>query len=131
MTKPAVKHLWTDERLDQLLGNLLRAGVVTAAAIVVAGAAVYLVRHGLQISAYHVFRGEPSDLRSVGGIVADVFSERGRGLIQLGLLVLIATPIARVVLSVAVFAVQRDGRYVVFTLIVLLVLVYSLLGGQL
>lgn len=130
MTKPAVKHLWTDEQLDQLLGNLLRAGVVTAAAIVVAGAAVYLVRHGLQIPAYHVFRGEPSDLRSVRGILADVFSERGRGLIQLGLLVLIATPIARVVLSVAVFAVRRDGRYVVFTLIVLLVLVYSLLGGQ-
>jgi len=118
---------WDDARLDNLLGNLLRLGVLFAAAVVIAGGLVFLVRHGSGLPPYHVFRGEPSDLRSVGGIVGDVFDVRGRGLIQFGLLLLIATPIARVVASVAIFAAERDRRYVVFTLIVLAVLIYSLL----
>jgi uncharacterized membrane protein len=61
----------------------------------------------------------------------DVLSFRGRGIIQLGLLLLIATPIARVALSVVAFAIQRDRLYVVATLIVLAVLMYSLTGGHL
>ncbi len=122
-----MQEKWTDSRLESLLGNLLRLGVLVAAAVVVAGAAVFLVRHGTEPPPYHVFRGEPSDLRSVGGIVGDVFDVRGRGLIQFGLLLLIATPVARVVLSAAIFAAERDARYVVFTLIVLAVLIYSLL----
>jgi uncharacterized membrane protein len=56
---------------------------------------------------------------------------RGRGLIQLGLLFLIATPIARVALSIVGFALERDRMYVGFTVIVLLVLLYSLLGSGL
>ncbi len=54
---------------------------------------------------------------------------RGQGLIQLGLLLLIATPIARVALSVVGFAIERDRMYVAFTLIVLAILLYSLLGS--
>jgi uncharacterized membrane protein len=61
----------------------------------------------------------------------DVLSFRGRGIIQLGLLLLIATPIARVALSVVAFAIQRDRLYVVATLVVLAVLMYSLTGGHL
>ena len=58
------------------------------------------------------------------------FQPHGRGLIQLGLLLLIATPIARVVFSVAGFARQRDWLYVAITLIVLTLLGYSLLAGS-
>ncbi len=118
---------WDDTRLENLLGNVLRIGVLAAASVVLAGGLVFLVRHGSEPPPYHVFRGEPSDLRSVGGIVGDVFDVRGRGLIQFGLLLLIATPITRVVLSAIAFAAERDRRYVVFTLIVLAVLIYSLL----
>ncbi len=50
-------------------------------------------------------------------------------MIQLGLLLLIATPIARVAFSVVGFAIERDRMYVVFTLIVLAILLYSLLGS--
>ncbi len=118
---------WDDARLERLLGNVLRIGVLAAAAVVLTGGAVFLARHGGEPPDYHVFHGEPSDLRSVGGIVGDVFDVRGRGLIQFGLLLLIATPVARVVLSAVIFAAERDRRYVVFTLIVLAVLIYSLL----
>jgi uncharacterized membrane protein len=122
---------WTDERLEGLLGNVLRWGVITAATVVAIGAAVFLVRHGSERPLYEVFRGEPSDLKTVPGIVADAWDGRGRGLIQLGLLLLIATPVTRVVLSVGIFALQRDRRYVLITLIVLTVLLYSVFGPYL
>ena len=61
----------------------------------------------------------------------EVLAFRGRGLIQFGLLLLIATPVARVAFSVAAFAIQRDRLYVVVTLIVLAILTYSLAGGHL
>jgi uncharacterized membrane protein len=48
---------------------------------------------------------------------------------QLGLLLLIATPIARVMFSAVAFAMERDRMYVGFTLIVLAVLLYSLFGS--
>ena len=120
---------WSDERFESVIGTLLRAGVLTAAAVVLAGGIIFLARHGGETPAYHVFRGEPTDLRSVAGILRDASTVSGRGLIQFGLLLLIATPVARVVLSVAIFALERDVRYVGITLLVLSVLLYSLVVG--
>lgn len=121
---------WTDERLDQILGNVLRFGVLLAAAVVLMGAVVYLIRHGTEeMPSYREFRGEPEKYGHLSTIVADAAAVHGRGIIQLGLLILIATPIARVVFSVFAFAAQRDSTYVVVTLVVLAVLVYSLLSG--
>jgi uncharacterized membrane protein len=122
---------WTDQYVEELIGNLLRVGVTLAAAVVLFGGSIYLVRHGLAAPHYSVFVGEPADLRTVSGIVRDALALRGRGLIQLGLLLLIATPVARVAFSVAAFAMQRDRLYVVVALIVLAVLMYSLTGGHL
>jgi len=122
---------WTNQYVEELIGNLLRVGVTLAAAVVLFGGSVYLARHGRAAPQYRVFMGEPADLRSVSGIVRDALALRERGLIQLGLLLLIATPVARVAFSVAAFAMQRDRLYVVVALIVLAVLMYSLMGGRL
>jgi uncharacterized membrane protein len=80
---------------------------------------------------YRVFRGEPSELRSARGIVAAAVAGGGRATIQLGLLLLIATPVARVIFSVAGFALERDRPYVLMTLLVLAILLFSLAGGHL
>lgn len=128
---PESGRAWTDRRMEIILGRLLRSGVIIAAVIVLIGGAIYLVRYGAAASDYRVFRGEPTDLRTVGGIVTDALSLRSRGLIQLGLLLLVATPVARVAFSVFAFARQRDRTYVIVTLIVLFLLLYSLSGGQL
>jgi len=125
---PEVKA-WDDHRIEVILGNLLRTGVLLSAAVVLAGACVYLVRHAHEPANYRVFRGEPSDYRTIRGVIQSVARGRGRGLIQLGLLLLIATPIARVAFSIVGFAIERDRLYVVFTLIVLAILLYSLLGS--
>ena len=117
---------WTDRAFDTLLGHVLRAGVILAATVVVGGGVVYLMRHGYELPEYRVFRGEPGDLRTVGGILSDARSLSGRGLIQLGLLLLIATPVARVVFSVVGFLRQRNWMYVTITLLVLTLLGYTL-----
>jgi len=109
----------------------LRAGVLSSALIVLCGAVIYLARHGFSPADYRVFRGEPTGLKSVRGIVRDAFSLHSRGIIQLGLLCLMATPVARVAFSVWGFAEEHDRMYVSFTVVVLLILLYSLLGSGL
>jgi uncharacterized membrane protein len=117
-----------ERRLDIVIGNLLRTGVVISAAVVFFGASVYLTRHAFEFPSYKAFRGEPADLRTIPGVIHDVIAFRGRGIIQLGLLLLIATPIARVAFSAYAFARLQDGRYVVITLIVFSMLLFSVFG---
>jgi uncharacterized membrane protein len=117
----------TDQRIDELMGLLLRSGVILAACIVFVGGVIYLTRHPRPTD-YRVFQGEQGNLHAISGIFSEAMAFHGRGLIQLGLLVLIATPIARVTFSVFAFLYQRDWKYLVFTLIVLGLLLYSLLG---
>ena len=128
---PSTKLAWTDEQAEQIIGNLLRIGVLLAAAVVSFGGLVYLHRHGTAFPQYQSFRGEPAYLRTISGIVTGALSFRARALIQLGLLLLIATPVARVAFSVFAFARQHDRTYVVVTLIVLSILIFSLAGGRL
>jgi len=128
---PSPQHTWTEEQVEAIVGTLLRVGVMLAAAVVCVGGAFYLMRHGSSLPHYRVFHGEPADLRGISGIVTDVLALRSRGIIQLGLLLLVATPVARVAFSVFAFAQQRDRTYVIITLVVLAVLLYSLVGGYL
>jgi uncharacterized membrane protein len=125
----AAEHLKADQKMDAIMGILLRSGVISAAVIVLIGGILFLMRHKTPVTDYHIFSGEPSDLRTISGIFADVKAFRARGLIQLGLLVLIATPVARVIFSLFAFMYQKDWKYVVFTAIVLGLLLYSLLGS--
>jgi uncharacterized membrane protein len=124
---PAERN-WTDQRIENILANLLRAGVLLSALVVLIGGVIYLVRHGHAPVDYRVFQGEPARLRTIRGTARDAFELRGQGIIQLGLLLLIATPVARVAFSIFGFAEERDGLYVVFTVIVFSVLLYSLFG---
>ena len=122
--------LISDERMDAIMASVLRGGVVLAAAVVLVGGAFYLARYGVELPHYRTFRGEPEHLRSIGGIVREAFSGSGRGIIQLGLLLLIATPIARVTFALVAFALQRDRLYVVVSAIVLGALMFGVFGGQ-
>lgn len=120
---------WTDAKVGGMIASLLRGGVILAALVVLIGGSVFLSRHGTDPANYQVFSGEPTDLRHWRGIVHAALAARGRGIIQLGLLLLIATPVARVAFGAFAFAVERDWLYVGITLFVLAVLMYSLLGS--
>ena len=119
---------FSDEKLELMMGNLLRIGVFIAALVVFAGGCIYLVRQGHTLADYRNFHGEPASLRTVQGIVKEAVALHSAGIIQLGLLLLIATPVMRVVFAVVGFALERDRLYTVVSLIVLGVLMYSFLG---
>jgi uncharacterized membrane protein len=122
-------HHLDDRGIEVMIGNLLRAGVLIAAVVVVFGAVIYLSRYSLQPANFSVFRGEAAALRTFPAIVRGAVHLHGKSIIQFGLLLLIATPIARVMFSVLGFAIERDYLYVALTLIVLAVLLYSLIGS--
>ena len=120
---------WTDDEVDQFLGNLLRAGVIIASIVVMMGGVLYLAQHGLEIADRRVFQSEPAPLRSIGGIIRGVIGGQATAIVQLGLVLLIATPVARVAMSLVAFLLQRDRVYVFVTAIVLALLIFSLTGG--
>lgn len=123
---------WNEQHFEQIVGNLLRGGVILATALVLVGGVLYLIRHGAEAPNYQLFRGEPAEFRSPPGVALSVLSGRRRGLIQLGLLLLIATPVVRVVVSLFAFMRQQDFTYtyVFVTLLVLAGSIYSLIGGH-
>jgi uncharacterized membrane protein len=118
-----------DDRVEALIAHLLRAGVLIAALVVIGGAVPYLAQHPRAHVDYRTFHSQPHNLKSVHGIIPTALSGDPRGIIQLGLLLLIATPIARVMFSAVVFGIDGDRMYVGFTLLVLAVLLYSLFGS--
>jgi len=117
-----------DPRMQSIVGNLLRIGVLVAAAVVLTGGILYLAQHGGGVPDYHVFRGQPAYLRSLPGIFRSALALDARGVVQLGLVLLIATPIARVAFSAVLFGFERDRTYVLVTLLVLSLLLKSLTG---
>jgi uncharacterized membrane protein len=129
MAQPAASDArHTDSSVQRTLGSLLRIGVILAAGFVLAGGAFYLLRHAGDHPDYSRFSGEPEDLTSVTGVARAALALRPRGLIQFGLLLLIATPVLRVAVSLVSFARERDRVYVRLTALVLLILLLSLLG---
>src|SRR5262249_19244424 len=94
----------TDTRLEITIGNLLRAGVLLAAVLVFSGGVWYLSDNGRAELSYAHFAES-------GGIRALLTLPGPQQMILAGLLVLIATPVARVVFSMVAFAQERDWEY--------------------
>ncbi|GAC1516370.1 MAG: DUF1634 domain-containing protein [Terriglobales bacterium] len=116
-----------DSRIDRQIGNLLRIGMMVSGAVILIGGVLFLKVHGDTTPDFHVFRGEPQNLKSPVAILSGALHGQDLAIIQFGLLLLIATPVARVIFSVAGFIKAKDYLYVTIAGIVLLVLFYSLI----
>jgi uncharacterized membrane protein len=123
---PPAGSRWDDDAIERLLARLLQAGVLVSTLLVLTGGIIFLLHHGTSTPQYSHFAGEPAELSSVRGIVHSASHGDGRGMIQLGLLVLIATPVLRVAGSLLAFVALKDRTYVVLTSVVLLLLASSL-----
>src|SRR5689334_4008520 len=93
------RPLITEERLESAIANLLRAGVLVSAALVGVSGLLYLIRHHAETTSYASFHMERSNLRTLKGIVGSAMRLETDAMIQLGLVVLIATPVTRVALA--------------------------------
>jgi len=119
-----------DERIERIIGRLLQIGVLAAAAVVLIGGSMLLAQYGRNPASFGRFGGEDPVLKSIGAILREVGTGDSRAIVQLGLVLLIATPVARVALTLGAFALQRDRLYVVVTSIVLALLLYGLFWGR-
>jgi uncharacterized membrane protein len=122
-------HKLNDKDIESLIGNLLRWGVLLSMAVVIFGGIVYLCRHGHETSDYATFKGQPDFTRRVAAILQGVLDFKGRSIIQLGIILLIATPITRVALSAISFIAEKDYLYFGIAVLVLAIITFSMLGG--
>lgn len=120
--------LWTDQGVEVIIGDLLRTGVLLSGIIIFAGGSLYLIHDGQTPVHYGQFDPNRAELRSVVPVIKGAFGLDPRAIIQMGLLLLIATPVARVLFSIVAFAMERDWTYVWITVIVLGILTFSLFG---
>ena len=120
----------TDQKLEVAIGRMLQAGVLLAALVVLIGGVLYLHDSSAPRPDYAHFHGVSQDLRTPTRIVALAVHGDPQALIQLGLLLLIATPIVRVMVAAGGFLLERDQMYFWVSLIVLAVLLYSLWHSQ-
>ena len=121
---------WSDHEVEQLIGRLLQVGVLIAAAVVIVGAVLMLVQHGRTPVAFGSFGEASSPLYALGGIVRGAVALDPASIVQLGLVLLIATPVLRVALTLVAFAIQRDRVYILLTAVVLALLLYGLVWGR-
>jgi len=120
------KGKFQDRDIEQIMGNLLRYGVLASLCVVLIGAIFYLSQHGSEKPSYRQFTGEPKRLIEIGKVWQTALQGRGRSVIQLGLFILIATPIARIIFSIVGYILERDYLYIAITLVVLAVILFSL-----
>jgi uncharacterized membrane protein len=116
-----------DRQMETMMGRLLQIGVLLASLVVLGGGVLYVWGHFGNRVDYRTFAGEPADLRSVSGLFRLLLTGDPAAVIQVGAILLIATPIARVVFAVVAFALERDRFYVAVSLTVLAVLLASLI----
>lgn len=120
----------SEHEVEQLIGRLLQVGVFLAAAVTLVGGILLLMSQGSSPPSFSVFHGQPGNLTSLSLILRGVRDGHSDSIVQLGIVLLIATPIARVAFTLVAFAIQRDRTYVLITLLVLVLLLYGLLLGK-
>ncbi|MGZ3758687.1 MAG: DUF1634 domain-containing protein [Mucilaginibacter sp.] len=116
--------------MQAVIGWVLRLGVFISMIVVFVGGVIYLYRHGYTVADYRIFKGIPVFLQSADGIIDGIINLRGRAIIQTGIILLIATPIVRVIFSAIGFIIEKDYLYVFITLLVLSIIFFSMLTGQ-
>jgi len=133
---PYVPDETRDQRMEVAMGTLLRVGVIAAAVLVAIGGLLLLRHPGAPLPDYRVFHPPVHDavtggsFDSISGVFRQLHTGDSATIIALGLLVLIATPIARVVFAIIGFSREHDWLYTAVSVVVLCVLLFSLMHGR-
>jgi uncharacterized membrane protein len=124
------KKTAADQDIERLIGLQLRFGVIIASLIVLTGGLIYLKQFGaLAVPHYHSFIGTKAGYTSLGEIFKGVYTANAKGVIELGVVALIITPILRIAFSLVGFIIEKDKLYIWITLTVLAIMMASIFGG--
>jgi uncharacterized membrane protein len=124
------KEHFNDHTMETIMGRLLQVGVLLASFVMLVGGVLYLRAHYAAKPDYRVFKSEPQALRHVGGVLKGVAAGESEAVIELAVLLLIATPVARVVFALIAFGIERDKLYIAVSAVVLAVLLFGFFRSQ-
>lgn len=137
MSSPQASNRRDEERVrrvELLISNLLRAGVLASLALILFGTTLSFVHHPIYVTSpgalRHLTQPGAAFPHTSHDVIAGVQAWRGQAIVTLGLLVLIATPVLRVAISVLAFVYQRDRTFTFITLTVLVILLLSFVLGK-
>lgn len=115
----------SDQQLERSMGRMLQIGVTVAALAVLAGGALRLIHSQGPAPDYAHFHGAPAAYEHAGSILKGAANLDGNSMILFGILLLIATPVCRVLFGVIGFTLMKDRLYAVVSAVVLTILVLS------
>ena len=119
--------------IESVISSILRFGVALSIATILTGLVVTFFHHREYLSSRQAYGtlvdASANYTSSVRSVLDGIRQRRGQSIVMLGVLILIATPVARVAASIALFAAERDRVYVAITTVVLLLLVLSFVIG--
>lgn len=101
--------------------------MLLSVAVTFVGMSLYLWSSGPVHANYRMFGAGSRKLFDIGELLPNLLHGNPIALIQLGILLLVATPVARVAFLVVAFALERDRMYVAVSGLVLAILLYSLI----
>lgn len=125
----AINKNINDKDIQVILGTLLRAGVIISMTIVLIGGVIFLIHNKGVITDYKVFKPELAKFSSIAAIFKGLLTFHGDAIVQFGILMLIFTPVARIVFAIFSFLIEKDYLYVLIGLIILAIITISLNGG--
>jgi uncharacterized membrane protein len=126
----ASRGKFKDTDMQLVIGWILRGGVTVSMVIVVIGGVLFIYRHGHSVPDFSTFKGTPGFISTPKGVFQNAFQLKGQAIIQLGIALLIATPILRVVFAAVGFILEKDYLYTLISVIVLLVIIISMITGH-
>jgi uncharacterized membrane protein len=115
----------SDRQVEVPVANMLAAGVSLSAAVILCGGVLYLLRNSSAHVDYSHFHAAGPALTNVAGVIDGVMALHPESVMQLGLFLLIVTPLVRVAFCIVGFLRQRDFLYVVISTAVMAILIYS------
>ncbi len=115
-----------DRDIQLTLGALLRVGIISSMSVVFVGALIYLFFHYRDLVNYAKFDPAQAPKGSIGEILSGLTTGNGESVIQMGILLLIFTPVLRILFSIFGFMIERDYLYVLIGVFVLTVILFGL-----
>lgn len=123
------KMILTQRSMELFIGKMLRVGVFTACGIALFGGLLYVMQNMGHRVDYADFSSSMA-VHNLSDIFSGLISFDPIAIIDLGLVILLATPVLRVVFSVVAFLLEKDYLYVVITLLVLFIILLNLFDGE-
>ena len=127
----------TSFRVELIISELLRWGVFLSLVLLIVGTILCFVRTcdygqagGTAADFHRLLAQRHAPPVTLHATMAGFFHLQGEALLLCGLLLLIATPVLRVAVSIVAFACEKDRAFVLITTVVFLLLLLSFALGK-